>query len=670
LHSTMRPRTPALLLALAVVAAVAVVTLRPAAVAEAHALAVSSVPAPNSKLAESPKTIDISFSEPIEPSVSTIQLWDQTGKQVELPKPVFYSDDPKRMSVDVPVTLPEGIYTVIWRNLSKVDGHTWPGSFPFTVLGPNGEEPAGVAATISDIGGGKSDTPSTLDTTARWSVLVAVSVLVGGILFSLGVMRPCLRFLSPGDERRTWATSRTVLLVSSVTACLLVIEGTLVQIALKAQDFGGLHAADTILLHTRLGKYLLARLGLTLLALALLAVAARTRDTRASVAALWGVFVASIGLVLTHALVGHAASGDGAVTGVAIDFLHLLAVSIWLGSLFHMMFTLPRWLGLLRAGSRTVFVAYVFRRFSGMATLAVGLLLASGVLSAALQAPSWSALWDSNWGRALDAKLVLTLMLLAVGGVNAYLLRPRVVDAVLEEHSPPVVVRKPGLGSDAGVRSLQRRLLTMVRVEATMGAIVLAAAAALIQLQSPRDASLAAAYAAGTTTSVNAPKEFTQTREVGVVQLFFDVVPARVGENDFTLGLGAEFGNPPDVLQARLQFDHEGDAATVGQSRLELTNASATPGQVLYKGSGANLSLPGKWKVTVNLRLQGQDDVNEVFEMDVPSSVAPSKPASTSIWHWPLDNAFSVAAMVVIAVGAVAGAGWQFWGRRAVRRRE
>ncbi len=409
--------------------------------------------------------------------------------------------------------------------------------------------------------------------------------------------------------------------------------------------------------------------------------AARLRDTRASVMALWGVFVASIGLVLTHALVGHAASGDGAVTGVAIDFLHLLAAGIWIGSLIHMVFIFPRWLELLRAGSRTVFVAYVFRRFSGMATLAVGLLLASGVLSAALQAPSWSALWDSNWGRTLDAKLGLTLVLLAIGGVNAYLLRPRVVEAVLEEHSPPVVVRKPGLGSDAGVRTLQRRLLTMVRVEATMGAVVLAAAAALIQLQSPRDSAAAAAYAAsgqtqsdnstiagGSVTGSGDTEGFTQTREAGVLQIFLDVTPAKVGENEFTLGLGSEFGNPPDVIQARLQFDREGDTATEGQSRLILANASGTPNQVLFKESGANLSLPGAWKITVNLRITGQDDVSQVFELNLPGADA-SQPASTSIWDWPLDNAFSIAAMVVIAVVAVLGAGWQVWGRRALSRR-
>ncbi|HYM28938.1 MAG TPA: CopD family protein, partial [Steroidobacteraceae bacterium] len=532
--------------------------------------------------------------------------------------------------------------------------------------GPNGEVPAGAPALISQAGGGPSNTPSTLDTTARWSVLVAVSVLVGGMLFSLGVMRPCLRYLSAGDARRTWAASRTVLLVSSATACLLVAEGTLLQIALKAQDFGGLHAAGTIVLHTRLGNYLLARLGLTAVALALVGLAARAPSPRAGFAALWGVFVASIGLLLTHALVSHAASGDGAVTGVAIDFLHLLAASIWLGSIFHIIFTLPRWLELLRAGSRTVFVAYVFRRFSGMATLAVGLLLASGVLSASLQAPSWRALVDTNWGRALDVKLGLTLLLLAVGALNAYLLRPRVVDAVLQEHSPPRVVRKPGMSASAALHALQRRLLNMVRVEAALGAVVLAAAAALIQLQSPRDASLAAAYGSAAQGAA-ATKDFTQTREVGVMQMFFDVSPARVGQNDFTLGLGAEFGNPPQVLQARLQFDHL-DSSTTGQSRLQLTNASISAAQVLYKGSGANLSLPGKWRVTANLRVQGQDDITQQYELTVaPAQSAP--PAATSIWHWPLGSPFAIAEMVAIAVVAAAGAAWQFWVRRAMRWR-
>ena len=644
----MRPFAPRFSVALAL--AVMTVLLLSARVphAEAHALAVSSTPAPNSKLAQPPKTIDIEFSEAVEPSVSTIELWDQQGKQIALGKPQFY-DDPKRMSIDIPVTLESAIYTVIWRNLSKVDGHTWQGSFPFTVLGSNGQEPGGSAAAVGgNLGAGRKDLPSVLDTTARWSVLLAVSVIIGGIWFALGVVRPSLRELDSDAAEQAWETSRTALLVSGVIACLLVVEGTLLQLSVKAQDFGGLDAAHTVLFDTRFGNYLIARLVLAVATFACFMVAWRA-GSRGTIAALWVAFAGGIGLLMTHSLVSHAASGDGAVTAVTIDALHLAAAAFWLGALIHVLFTLPRWLELLQTRARTVFLARAFHRFSIAATISVALLLASGVLSATLQAPTWSALYDSNWGRSLLAKLGLTLLLLAAGGLNAYWLRPQVVDAVL----------RPG-ASESSVSKLHRRLLNMIRVEALIGAAVLAAAAALIQLQTPRDSSLASAFASSSSTTtqtsssvpVQQGKPFTQTRETGVIQLFLDIEPAKVGENDFTIGVGSEFGNPPKVIQARLQFDHQSEST--GQSRLVLDDASSSAAQLLYKASGANLSLPGEWKITANLRIEGQDDLNETFQINLPGAQTAPAPSS-SIWDWPLRSRFAEAmlALALVSVAAV-----------------
>ena len=634
-------------LALAVMAVVLLSARVPDA--EAHALAVSSTPTPNSKLTESPKTIAIEFSEAIEPSVTTIQLWDQQGKQIQLGQPRF-GTDPKHIEVDVPVKLESAIYTVIWRNLSKEDGHTWAGSFPFTVLGPNGQEPAGAPAAIGgNITGGRKDLPSVLDTTARWSVLVALSVIIGGIWFALGVVRPSLHELDADTSQRAWETTRAALVVSGVIACLLVVEGSLLQLALKAQDFGGLDAAHTVLLDTRFGNYLIARLVLAAITFACFVVAWRAEQGRLAVGAFCAAFAGGVGLLMTHSLVSHAASGDGAVTAVTVDALHLAAATFWIGALILVLFTLPRWIELMKTAPRTLFLARAFHRFSAAATISVALLLASGVVSATMQAPTWSALYDSNWGRSLLAKLGLTLLLLAAGGVNAYWLRPRVVEAA-----------RQSLDREAVVASLHRRLLNTIRIEALAGAAVLAAAAALIQLQSPRDGSAAAAFASTgiTQTSSQASqvtpgKPFTQTRESGVMQVFLDIDPAKVGENTFTLGLGSEFGNPPKVIQARLQFDHQ--SASTGQSRLELDNASNSAAQVLYKASGANLSLPGEWKITANFRLEGQDDLNQTFDINLPGAPAATTSASTSIWDWPLRNAFSDAmlALGLVVVGAV-----------------
>jgi len=142
LRSFVRPRF-AVGTALLLVALVGALALN-ASRAEAHGVQVSSSPAPNAQLGDSPGSITVNFSEPIEPSVSTIQLWDQSAKKIALPSPEFPGGDGKTMTVEVPDTLKPGIYTVIWRNLSTVDGHTWAGSFPFTVLGPGGQVPQGV----------------------------------------------------------------------------------------------------------------------------------------------------------------------------------------------------------------------------------------------------------------------------------------------------------------------------------------------------------------------------------------------------------------------------------------------------------------------------------------------------------------------------------------------
>ncbi|MCI0849599.1 MAG: copper resistance protein CopC, partial [Chloroflexi bacterium] len=123
----------------------------------AHGVHVASEPPPNAVLEDSPDRIEITFSEPIEPAVSTILLFDQQGQEVTLG--AFESfDDPQTMAVAVPDELESAIYTVIWRNLSTVDGHTWSGSFPFSILGPGGVAPTGeVAASLEQLAAPPSD---------------------------------------------------------------------------------------------------------------------------------------------------------------------------------------------------------------------------------------------------------------------------------------------------------------------------------------------------------------------------------------------------------------------------------------------------------------------------------------------------------------------------------
>lgn len=102
--------------------------LTPASVARAHALLVRSLPAAGAELASAPATIELWFSEPLEPAFSTAYLVDAQGNQIGSGTATVAVPDP--MHLTLPLTeLPPGIYTVVYRNLSQADGHEWIGHF-------------------------------------------------------------------------------------------------------------------------------------------------------------------------------------------------------------------------------------------------------------------------------------------------------------------------------------------------------------------------------------------------------------------------------------------------------------------------------------------------------------------------------------------------------------
>jgi len=75
-----------------------------------------------------PSEVQLTFTEPLEPAFSSIELRDAAGKTVQTEK-VQVKDNVMRLPLK---SLPAGRYTVKWRVLS-VDTHKTDGNFSFTV---------------------------------------------------------------------------------------------------------------------------------------------------------------------------------------------------------------------------------------------------------------------------------------------------------------------------------------------------------------------------------------------------------------------------------------------------------------------------------------------------------------------------------------------------------
>jgi copper resistance protein C len=99
---------------------------------EAHAFLKDADPGVGSTIQTSPGEVRIRFTENIEPAVSSIQVFDASGKEVDKRDLHLDRSDHALLRVSLP-SLGAGTYKVVWRVVS-VDTHVTNGNFTFRIV--------------------------------------------------------------------------------------------------------------------------------------------------------------------------------------------------------------------------------------------------------------------------------------------------------------------------------------------------------------------------------------------------------------------------------------------------------------------------------------------------------------------------------------------------------
>jgi methionine-rich copper-binding protein CopC len=99
---------------------------------EAHAFLERADPAVGSSVQMSPSEVRIRFTENIEPAVSSIQVFDASGKEVDKRDLRLDRSDHALLHISLS-PLGVGTYKVAWRVVS-VDTHVTNGNFTFRVV--------------------------------------------------------------------------------------------------------------------------------------------------------------------------------------------------------------------------------------------------------------------------------------------------------------------------------------------------------------------------------------------------------------------------------------------------------------------------------------------------------------------------------------------------------
>ncbi len=568
------------LLAICWAALLALLLVAPAA---AHANLVRSDPPAGAVLQAAPKEVVLEFSEELDPSFSRVQLFDSKSQVVNPGPGVVDAADPRIMRLALQ-ELPKGSYAAIWRARSAVDGHITEGSLPFGV----GVE-AAAGALIPPPGAPDPATipPPPLDAIARWLALALAAVAFGGLTYALLVWRPAYRALQRDKAEQAAiddAVTQAIRRLTIVGGLLFLLANGLFLLTQAAEAAGvpmlqALGAPVVQLLVGRSGLLWLARIALTI---AVMVLAWRLPPAGRGATWPWWLALTLGGVVLlTFSLNAHgAAEAQGAALATALDWLHIAAMVAWLGGLLPLVVTI----GAARRVSEGVLsLRILIPRFTRLAAPCVAILTLTGIYAYILHINNLDLVAATTYGRAFAIKIGLFGLLLLLGGLNLFILSPR--------------LRARG-------NQLARAFGRSVRAELVVGALLLLAVGAMTSVAPSQ-----------TAWEAHEQQGLAQAATVGDVDLVLRVAPAVIGDNEFAVDVtdkrpGAQ-GAPSKVL---LRFDMIG--MTMGQLQTE----AKTTDQQRYITRGSFASMGGRWHVQVVLRRAGFDDVQHTFEVDIVRS--------------------------------------------------
>lgn len=550
-------------MALAVAAAAAAVLVSSAF---AHSVLLGTEPENDVVVQEAPTRVELRFNEPVEMSLGGIRVFDSEGNRVDADE--VSPNGAPRVGVDIEGELERGTYTVAWRAISA-DSDPISGAFVFHVQ-ERGVQAGGISVESLT---GTSTTVDVFFTGGRFFDFALLLLSLGGAVV-LVIALPT----APWHVRRRLYG----VLAGLATALALV---ALLNIFFQGAAAGGIGILDafrwnvfTTVLETRYGEMMLIQAALAA-TLALTAMALRHsegRDRRALTAL---TLVLGAGMALTPSFSGHASTAGN--LALASDIAHVIAAALWTGGLGFLVVAL-----VLARDDRWPLATRAVPRFSNMAVVSVATLLIAGVINGYLQVRTWSALWETQYGLLLLAKIALVVPLLALGAYNNRYAVPRL---------------------RAGIASVleRRRFLTAAGVELAIMVAIVAVTAVLVNAEPARTEAMMEGMAmedGAMDAEAGDHMAFESDVDLGEMMAHVVVEPAVPGENSIHLTFEQMDAEELTEVSVAASLPSE----EIGPLEFAAEPVQGQPGE--YVVEGASLSLPGEWELRIEA-LMGEFDL-------------------------------------------------------------
>ena len=536
--------------------------------AYAHPFLVDSEPGQGQNAAVGTTQIIVFYSEAIEIDFSELKVFDSNGNKIDNMDTAYYEGE-SSLVITTP-SLEDGIYTVTSKVLSKIDGHLVQAAIIFGV----GEAQVDLSLLEAQE---ESETTFLPEAAARFPGIIGQTVVLGSVISGIAIWGTQRKRF--GKESRDLVNQTYRFKFAKLTGISLVAVFASNFIILAVQTLR-LETSPIDVIDTAFGTTWLIRMIITIILLGIWFW--MERKPHLSPKKHIPMLAASLVLIFTTTMMGHGAATE-LTAPIILDYVHNLLASVWIGGVIFFGFVLLPTLASLDGIQKAKVTLAMLPRYSGMITIALGILIITGPTLLWFLESDVASLTNSTYGSLIIAKIMLAIVLIGFGAFYQFKIQ-----------------RQAERNLKSGKTFTFNKLSKPLKAEAMVGIALLGVVALLVNSSLP----------AGEIQTVDAQGitlGFSSTLFSEQAKFDVSVIPLGVGPNTISVLVSNVSGEPlPDISGLKIKVSNP--QRNIAPIEISITELKSNDGTTRYEGD-ATFGFAGTWEIEVEA--QRTQTVNE-----------------------------------------------------------
>jgi len=544
------------------------------------------------------------YSEAVEINFSELKVFDSNGNQIDNGNTAYYEGESSLVITTPP--LEDGTYTVTSKVLSKVDGHLVRAAIIFGV----GEAQVDASLLESQ---DESEITFLPEAAARFPGIVGQTVVLGSTISAIAIWGTQRKHF--GKENLTLINQTYRSKFSKITGVALVgvLVSNFVMIAVQTVR---LETSPIDVLGTTFGATWLMRMIITIILLGIWFWMERkphlTNKKHVP------MLIVSLALIFTTTMFGHGTASE-LVAPMILDYVHNLLASVWIGGVIFFSFVILPTLAKLDWMEKEKTVLAILPRYSGMVTIALGILIITGPTLLWFLESNVTSITNSTYGFLIFAKIFLALIMIGLGAYFQFKVqRPAVKNlggaigaGVFGFGEKPPDVSKEGFEPPTIEALASKKLVKPLKASAVIGIILLGVVSLLVNSSLP----------AGEVQTADA-----QTTMFGFSSVLFSeqakfdvsVLPVGVGPNTISVVVSTIDGEPmSDVSGLKIKVSNP----QRNISPIEISTIQSSDEITEFEGE-ATFGFAGTWQIEIEAQRTQTANESVIFDVLVKPTLS------------------------------------------------